>query len=92
MIDGHADTASYRCDGDDDRRMVRASNLRRCGDYSQPKCINPLKVAITVGETALSQEITMTAARSFMRDLLSLKGRRASTEGRCVAGFGSVPL
>ena len=52
------------------------------GDYSQPKCINTLNAAITVSETALTEEITMTAARSFMRDLLSLKGRRASTEGR----------
>jgi hypothetical protein len=43
------------------------------GDYSQPKCINTLKAAITVSETALTEEITRTDVRSFMRDLLSLR-------------------
>jgi|HubBroStandDraft_5_1064220.scaffolds.fasta_scaffold2496581_2 hypothetical protein len=46
-------------------------------NYSQPKCINTLKTAINASETALTEEITTTAARSFMRDLLSLR------EGRC---------
>jgi hypothetical protein len=37
------------------------------GDYSQPKCINTLKAAITASETALTEEITRIDVRSFMR-------------------------
>ena len=51
------------------------STLR--GDYSQPKCINTLKAAIAVSETALTEVITRTDVRSFMRNLLCSRTARA---------------
>jgi hypothetical protein len=82
-IDCHGNTASHQCDGDDDRAQGEGQQpaysiaypaLR--GDYSQPKCIDTLKAAITASETALTEEITRTDVRSFMRGLLRLRAAR----------------